>query len=210
MLSSDGKKYLTDCCSTEISLRLIQSVPSPHAEPLKIWLANVGKDRIDEIKDPELAVNRAKEIYEKKGYPRNWIDTRMRSINVRNTLTDEWRERGVKTSNEFAILTNEIYKGTFDMTKQEYKDHKSLDKEDNLRDHMGDVELILTMLGEASTTEITRARDSKEFHELNRDAKEGGSVAGNARKELESKTGKTAISDTKFIPNKILDEKSRG
>lgn len=108
MLSSDGKKYLTDCCSTEISLRLIQSVPSPHAEPLKMWLANVGKDRIDEIRDPELAVNRAKAIYEKKGYPRGWIDTRMRSINVRNTLTDEWRERGVKTSNEFAILTNEI------------------------------------------------------------------------------------------------------
>lgn len=199
-MASDGKKYDTDCLNQAGVLRLIQSIPSPKAEPLKLWLAQLGKERIDEIQDPELAVNRAKAIYEKKGYPRDWIDKRLRGINVRNTLTDEWKNRGVKASSEFAILTDEIYKGAFDFTAKEYKDHKSLSRENNLRDHMEDLELILTMLGEATTTRLTTERDSKEFHKLHKDAKEGGEVAGKTRTDIEQRIGKKIVSKKNFLP----------
>jgi hypothetical protein len=214
MLSGDGKKYLTDVGDKESILRLIQSIPSPNAEPFKLWLAKVGNERIEEIQDPELAMDRAKRIYEKKGYPKDWIDKRMRGINVRHTLTDEWKNRGAKGS-DFAILTDEIYKGTFDMNAQEYKKHKSLDKENNLRDHMNDIELILTMLGEATTTKFTQDRDSQLFDELHTDAKDGGKVAGRTRKDIESQTKKKVIDKDNFLlekrksPEKPLDVSSK-
>lgn len=202
-LAADGKKYKTDCFSVADMLRLIQSIPSPKAEPFKLWLAQVGKERIDEIRDPELAVNRAKAIYERKGYPRDWIDKRLRGINVRNTLTDEWKVRGLKEGKEFAILTDEIYKGTFDFTAKEYKKHKSLSRENNLRDHMEDLELILTMLGEATTTKLTKERDSDEFKKMHKDAKEGGEVAGKARVDIEGRLSKKIVSKDNFLPKTI-------
>lgn len=206
----DGKKYQADCFSSADILRVIQSIPSPKAEPFKMWLAELGKERINEIKDPELAMNRAKELYERKGYPKSWIDKRLRGINVRNTLTDEWKNRGVKASNEFAILTDEIYKGTFEMTAKEYKQFKDLDRDNNLRDHMGDMELILTMLGEATTTELTQTRDSKDLPELSADASEGGGVAGRTRKDIEHRTGKKVVSKKNMLGGKkdVLDELS--
>jgi hypothetical protein len=204
-VASDGKKYDTDCFSVADMFRVIQSIPSPNAEPFKVWLAQVGKERIDEIRDPELAVNRAKAIYEKKGYPIDWIDKRLRGINVRNTLTDEWKERGLKAGMEFAILTDEIYKGTFDLTANEYKKHKSLSKENNLRDHMEDLELILTMLGEATTTKLTKERNSENFPKMHKDAKEGGEVAGKARVDIEDRLGKRIVSKKNFLPNKRND-----
>ena len=191
MESSDGKYYLTDVGDKEVILRLIQSIPSPNAEPFKLWLAKVGNERLEEIQNPELAMDRAKAIYERKGYPKVWIDKRMRGINVRHTLTDEWKNRGVKKGHDFAILTDEIYKGTFNMSTQEYKKHKSLSKEDNLRDHMDDIELILTMLGEATTTKFTQDRDSNGLEGLQVDARDGGKVAGRTRKDIESKTRKS-------------------
>jgi len=198
--ASDGKKYETDCYSVADMFRVIQSIPSPNAEPFKLWLARVGKERLDEIKDPELAVNRAKAIYERKGYPKDWIDKRLRGINVRNTLTDEWKARGLKEGKEFAILTDEIYKGTFDLTAKEYKDYKSLSKENNLRDHMEDLELILTMLGEATTTKLTKERDSKVFPNLKKDATEGGQVAGKTRADIEARVGKKVVSKKNYLP----------
>ena len=206
MVAQDGKMRITDTADLETIFRLIQSIPSPKAEPLKLWLARVATDRIAEIQDPELAVNRAKEIYERKGYPKSWIDKRLRGINVRNTLTDEWKERGVKAGNEFAILTDEIYKGAFEMTAKEYKEFKSLDRENNLRDHMGDMELILTMLGEATTTELTKSRDSKGLRKLSTDAVDGGAVAGRTRKDIEKQTGKKVASKRNFLlPPRPLD-----
>jgi hypothetical protein len=190
VISKDGKTRKEITANLEDLFRIIQSIPSPKAEPFKQWLARVGKERIDEINDPELAVARAKETYAKKGYSDTWINKRMRSIHVRNSLTDEWRNRGAKLPAEFAILTDEIYKGTFEMTAQQYKKLKELDKEDNLRDHMNDIELILTMLGEATTTTLTQERDSKGFPKLERDAKDGGEVAGGARKHVERKSGR--------------------
>jgi prophage antirepressor-like protein len=188
------------CSDLEGIFRIIQSIPSPKAEPFKLWLAKIGKERIDEIQDPELAVNRAKAIYERKGYPRDWVDKRMRGIAVRNTLTDEWKNRGVQKSKEFAILTDEIYKGTFDLTAKEYKNHKSSDREDNLRDHMEDLELILTMLGEATTTKLTKERDSNGLPKLQTDAKEGGEVAGKTRVDIEKRVGKKVVSKENFLP----------
>jgi len=218
MITKDGKKRLTDAADLETVFRIIQSIPSPKAEPLKIWLAHIAIERINEIQDPELAVNRAKEIYERKGYPKSWIDKRLRGINVRNTLTDEWKERGVKAGNEFAILTDEIYKGAFEMTAKEYKEFKSVDRENNLRDHMGDMELILTMLGEATTTELTKTRDSKGLPKLSADAADGGAVAGRTRKDIEKQTGKKvankrnfrgeegpSLDEPKLLPQKPLD-----
>lgn len=192
--SSDGKKYLTDTADLEGMFRIIQSIPSPKAEPFKRWLAKVGKERIDEIANPELAVNRAKEIYEKKGYEKDWIDKRMRGIAVRNTLTDEWKDRDIKGI-DYAILTNEIYKGTFEQDHKSLMKIKGLDKKkgDNLRDHMGDVELILTMLAEATSTEITKSKDSKGIDEIKQDVKKGGQIAGNTRKKIEAETGKKVI-----------------
>jgi len=206
MTAEDGKERDTDTADVETILRLIQSVPSPKAEPFKLWLAQMGRERLEEIQDPELAMDRAKAYYEKKGYPKEWIDKRMRGINVRHSLTDEWKNRGVKKGQEFAILTDEIYKGTFDMTAQEYKRHKALDKENNLRDHMNDIELILTMLGEATTTKFTQDRDSKEFQELHKDAKDGGSVAGRTRKDIESQTKKGVIGKENFLPDKKVQK----
>ncbi len=199
MVAEDGKLRLSDVGDLETVFRIIQSIPSPKAEPFKLWLAQVGKERIDEIKDPELAMNRAKEIYEKKGYPKNWIDKRLRGINVRNTLTDTWKERGVENRTDFAILTDEIYKGTFEFTAKEYKNHKGLHPENNLRDHMVDVELILTMLGEATTTRISENKDSRGRDELQDDAKRGGKVAGNTRKEIEKETGKKVVTKKNYL-----------
>ena len=201
-VNTKGGPQKMNCSDLEGIFRLIQSIPSPKAEPFKLWLAQVGKERIDEIRDPELAVNRAKAIYEKKGYPKDWIDKRLRGINVRNTLTDEWKSRGVREGLEFAILTDEIYKGTFDLTAQEYKKHKSLSRENNLRDHMEDLELILTMLGEATTTKLTVERDSKEFYKIQKDAKEGGEVAGKARVDIEGRLWKGVVSKKNFLQGK--------
>jgi DNA-damage-inducible protein D len=194
-IDTKGGKQKMNCTDLEGMFRIIQSIPSPKAEPFKRWLAKVGKERIDEIANPELAVNRAKEIYEKKGYEKDWIDKRMRGIAVRNTLTDEWKERDVKKGFEYAILTNEIYKGTFEQDHKSLMKIKNLDKKkgDNLRDHMGDVELILTMLAEATSTEITKSKDSKGMNEIRQDVKKGGQIAGNTRKKIEAETGKKVI-----------------
>jgi len=197
MQSADGKFYKTDAASAETIFRLIQSVPSKKAEPIKLWLAKVGYERLQEIEDPELAAQRARAIYRAKGYPENWIEKRMRGIEVRETLTNEWKNRGAKEHLEFAILTNEILQGAFDMTADDYKKFKGL-KRENLRDHMDDIELILTMLGEATTTRIHRDRDSKGFPSLKNDAKDGGAVAGRTRKDIEQKTGRSVVSRKNF------------
>jgi DNA-damage-inducible protein D len=189
MQSQDGKFYKTDCADTQGILRIIQSIPSPKAEPFKRWLAKVGYERLEEIENPELAAARMREIYRQKGYSESWIEKRMRGIAVRDELTEEWKQRGVKEQKEYAILTAEISKATFGMTPSEYKDFKSLtDPKDNLRDHMTDLELIFTMLGEASTTEIARNKDAEGFDENEKAAKEGGKIAGDARVALEKKT----------------------
>lgn len=198
MKAPDGKMRQTDCANTETMLRIIQSIPSKKAEPLKRWLAQVGKERIDEIENPELAQERMKTIYEKKGYSKNWIDKRLRGMAVRQNLTDEWQNRGVKRNLEYAILTNEIMQGTFDMKVDEYKKFKDL-KQENLRDHMTDLELILTMLGEATTTKITKGRNSQEFLELQKDAQDGGRIAGKTRKDIELKSGESVISDENYL-----------
>ena len=181
--ASDGKKYETDCANTEGIFRIIQSIPSPKAEPFKRWLSKVGYERVREIADPELAMNRAKEFYKKKGYSREWIDKRLRGINVRQTLTDEWDDRGIKNSMEYAILTNEIMTGAFDMDARNYKEFKGL-KQENLRDHMDDMELILTMLAEATTTKLHRDRDSKGFVKIKNDASDGGRITGETRRKI--------------------------
>lgn len=194
MTAADGKQRLTDVADTEQLLRLIQSIPSPKAEPFKLWLAKVGFERLDEIENPELAAKRMRQIYEQKGYSEDWIEKRLRGIAVRDELTDEWKKRSVKEQKEFAILTAEISKATFGMTLSEYKAYKSLtNPKENLRDHMTDLELIFTMLGEASTTEIAKKKDTQGFLLNKTAAQAGGVIAGNARKELEAKSG-TAIS----------------
>ena len=197
MPAPDGKMRLTDCANTETMFRIIQSIPSPKVEPLKRWLARVGKERIDEIENPELAMVRMQELYEKKGYPKEWIDKRLRGIAVRQDLTDEWKNRGSSTSLEYAILTNEIMHGTFDLKVEEYKQVKGLERE-NLRDHMTDIELILTMLGEATTTKLHRDRDSQGFEPLKKDAKDGGAVAGRTRKDIEAQAGKPVVTSENF------------
>ena len=197
--SSDGKFYTTDCANSETLFRIIQSIPSPKAEPFKRWLAKVGKERLEEIENPELAMGRMQELYEKKGYPKEWIDKRLRGIAVRQDLTDEWKQRGASNSQEFAILTNEIMHGTFALKVDEYKQVKALAHE-NLRDHMTDIELILTMLAEATTTKLHRDRDSKGMTPLKKDAKDGGAVAGRTRKDIERQTGKPVISPDNFKP----------
>ena len=197
MVAPDGKQRLTDCANTETLFRVIQSIPSPKVEPLKRWLAKVGNERLDEIENPELAMGRMQDLYEKKGYPKEWIDKRLRGIAVRQDLTDEWKERGAASSKEFAILTNEIMQGTFDLKVDEYKQVKSLARE-NLRDHMTDIELILTMLAEATTTKLHRDRDSQGMEPLKKDAKDGGAVAGRTRNDIEHQTGKPVISAENF------------
>ena len=195
LLASDGKKYLTDCANMQGILRIIQSIPSKNAEPFKLWLAKIGKERLDEIQNPELAMKRMKELYRAKGYDDNWIEKRARGIAIRNELTDEWQDRGIKNSMEFALLTNEIMTGTFDMKVADYKKFKGLKKE-NLRDHMDDMELIFTMLAEATTTRITRKKNSTGFPKLKIDARDGGQAAGQARKDIENKI-KEKVSNSK-------------
>jgi len=195
--AADGKYYATDCANTETMFRIIQSIPSPKVEPLKRWLARVGKERIDEIENPELAMGRMQELYEKKGYPKEWIDKRLRGIAVRQDLTDEWKIRGARNSLEFAILTNEIMQGAFDLKVDDYKAVKGLERE-NLRDHMTDMELILTMLAEATTTKLHRDRDSQGFDPLKKDARDGGAVAGRTRKDIEAQSGTPVVSENNF------------
>ncbi len=195
MTTADGKKRNIQTANAEGLLRIIQSIPSPKAEPFKRWLARVGYERLEEIENPELAAYRMREIYHSKGYSQEWIEKRMRGIAIRDELTDEWKKRGVKESREFAILTAEISKATFELTPAQYKKYKSLTKPgDNLRDHMTDLELIFTMLGEASTTEIARNRNTKGFQQNKKVSKQGGKIAGDARKALEKKSGKKVVS----------------
>lgn len=199
MQAADGKYYLTDVADSEQLLRLVQSIPSPKAEPFKLWLAQVGYERLEEIQNPELAAKRMRELYKAKGYSDEWIEKRVRGIAIRDELTNEWKKRGVKEQLEYAILTAEISRATFGMTPSEYKEFKSLDKRnDNLRDHMSDLELIFTMLGEASTTEIARNKDAQGYDENLDAAAEGGAVAGNARLDLEKKSGRTVSSRDNF------------
>src|SRR3989338_11348360 len=198
--SPDGKYYETDCANTETLLRIIQSVTSPKAEPFKLWLAKVGHERIQEIENPELAQNRVKGYYEMKGYPPAWIEKRLRGIAIRQELTDEWKNRGAENEKDFAILTTEISKATFGKTVGEYKQFKGLSKSNqNLRDHMTDWELILNMIGEKATTDITITKDAQGLEECKDSAKEGGEVAYNTRKDLEQRTGKSLVSKSNFL-----------
>lgn len=197
LMAPDGKKRATDCANTEGIFRIIQSIPSPKAEPFKQWLAKVGKERLQEIENPELAIERARLTYERKGYPKNWIEKRIQGIAIRQKLTDEWDERGAKSSHDYALLTNEIMRNAFGMKVDEYKDHKGLVRE-SLRDHMTDLELVITMLGEATTTKLHKDRDSQGVKELKEDAHDGGSVAGRARKDIERLTGSSVVSKEKF------------
>ncbi len=209
MIAADGKKRKIQSADTKGLLRIIQSIPSPKAEPFKLWLAQVGSDRLDEIENPELATQRTRELYKLKGYSDDWIEKRMRSIAIREELTDEWKNRGVKQQKEYAILTAEISKATFGITPSEYKQVKGL-KSQNLRDHMTDLELIFSMLGEASTTAIVKTQNPEGFIENKKVAKQGGTVAGNARRELESKTEEKVVSSTNYLPEaqkKQIDKK---
>jgi DNA-damage-inducible protein D len=205
-----GGKQKVNCVSTKGAFRLIQSIPSKKAEPFKRWLAKVGYERVQEIENPELAQERMKSLYEQKGYSKDWIEKRLRGIAIRQELTDEWKDRGVQQEIEFAILTNEISKASFGKTVEEYKEFKRLKKE-NLRDHMDDLELIFSMLGEASTTAIAKAKDARGLDENKIAARQGGDVAGNARKELESKTGESVVSDDNFldIPEKLKKKRKK-
>ncbi|MBI3035031.1 phage antirepressor protein [Candidatus Woesearchaeota archaeon] len=208
LTAEDGKLRFTDCVNTKNAFRLIQSIPSKKAEPFKQWLAQLAQERIEEIENPELAQDRVKEYYELKGYPKDWIDKRLRGIAIRQELTDEWKDRGVTEETNFAILTNEISKATFGKTVQEYKELKGLKKKNqNLRDHMTDWELIFNMLGEKATTDITRTRDAQGFEENKQAARRGGQIAHNARKELEQETGKTIVSKDNYLH--LIDKKKK-
>lgn len=198
----DGKQRATDCANTESLLRIVQSIPSPKAEPFKRWLAQVGYERIKEIENPELASARARSLYEAKGYPKAWIEKRLRSIAIRGELTDEWKQRGVEEGREYAILTAEIARATFGLMPGAHKNLKGLSDRksgENLRDHMTDLELIFSMLGEASTTEIARRRDAQGFPENRESARAGGTIAGDARKALEAKSGKPVVSTENYL-----------
>ena len=198
MQAADGKRRKVQAATTQGLLRIIQSIPSPKAEPFKLWLAQVGSDRLDEIENPELAAQRTRELYKLKGYPEDWIEKRMRSIAIREELTDEWKTSGVKQQKEYAILTAEISKATFGLAPAQYKKVKGL-KNQNLRDHMTDLELIFSMLGEASTTAIVKTRKPRGIVENKIVAKQGGAVAGNARKELEIKTGQRVVTSQNYL-----------
>jgi hypothetical protein len=198
MKAADGKRYNTDVANTEQLLRIIQSIPSPKAEPFKIWLAAVGSERIDETIDPELTIERALETYFKKGYSREWINQRLQAIQVRKELADEWQDRGVQKGIEYAILTDEISKAWSGMTTRQYKNLKGLKKE-NLRDNMSTLELVLNMLAEATTTEISKERQPETFEENRHVAQTGGRIAGNAREEIEATTGKPVITSKSAV-----------
>ena len=198
--ASDGKKYETDCANAEGIFRIVQSIPSPKAEPFKRWLAKVGYERIQEIENPELATKRTRLLYKLKGYSDDWIEKRMRGITIREELTDEWKNRGAAQDRDYEILTAEISKATFGVTPEEYKKLKGLRRE-NLRDHMNDFELIFTMLGERSTTEIHRTEDSQGVNKLKSDADAGGNIAGDARKALEKRLKRTIVSNHNYLKN---------
>mgnify|MGYP001576261510 FL=1 len=200
MIAEDGKMRLTDVADTETMFRIIQSIPSPNAEPFKLWLARVGYERLEETADPELAINRALKIFLQKGYSREWINQRLKSIEVRKVLTDEWENRGMKEGAEFAILTNEITQAWTGLTTRQYKNLKGLKKE-NLRDNMTNLELVLNMLAETATTEISKKRQPKDFLGNKQVAREGGNIAGGARKQIENKTGKSVLSKNNFLQN---------
>ncbi len=216
MVETPGGRQKMNCANAESLLRIIQSVPSPKAEPFKLWLAKVGAERLAEIENPEIATQRTRELYKLKGYPDDWIEKRMRSIAIREELTEEWKNRGVKEQIEYSILTAEISKATFGLTPKEYKEVKGL-KSQNLRDHMTDLELIFSMLGEASTKEIAVNTNTQGFIENKKAAKAGGKIAGDARKQLELQSGKSVISDENYlhenkkkaISSKSKNEKSR-
>lgn len=197
-LDTEGGKQQLNCANTEGIFRIIQSIPSPKAEPFKRWLAKVGYERVQEIENPELATKRTRALYKAKGYSDDWIEKRMRGIAIREELTDEWKKREVKEKREYEILTAEIAKAAFGITPSTHKKFKGL-KRENLRDHMTDLELIFSMLGEAATTEITRVDDVKGFHESRHAARKGGEVAGKARKDLEKKTGKRVVSLENYL-----------
>jgi hypothetical protein len=192
MIATDGKMRLTDVADTEQIFRIIQSVPSKKAEPFKLWLAQVGRERIDEIEDPEIGIDRLMETYLRKGYSKEWINQRLKSIEVRKELTDEWENRGVQKGQEFAILTDDITKAWSGLSTKDYKVLKDL-KRENLRDHMTNLELVLNMLDEATTTEISKEKKPKTFNENRKIAKQGGTIAGNTRREIEEKSGKNIV-----------------
>lgn len=201
MLTETGKQRKTLAANVKDLFRIIQSIPSPKAEPFKLWLSQVGYERMLEIENPELAQERMKELYEKKGYPKDWIDKRLRGIAIRQNLTDEWKRRGITSEQDYAILTAEISKATFGMTPTEYKECKGLTKKNqNLRDHMDDLELIFTMLGERVTTEISQKENPETFKESKKIAKRGGNVAGVARKETEKELGRSVSTPDNFLP----------
>jgi DNA-damage-inducible protein D len=199
MVAADGKKRKIQAANTQGILRIIQSIPSPKAEPFKLWLAQVGYERLEEIENPEIATQRTRDLYKQKGYPDDWIEKRMRSIAIREELTDEWKAHEVKEQKDYAILTAEIAKATFGVTPSEHKKIKNL-KRENLRDHMTDLELIFSMLGEASTTAIVKTKHPKGFKENKVAAKQGGTIAGNARKALEIKTGERVVTKKNYLP----------
>lgn len=201
MIALDGKRRKIQAANVKGLFRIIQSIPSPKAEPFKQWLAQVGYERMLEIENPELAQDRMKQLYEQKGYPKDWIDKRLRGIAIRQNLTDEWKKRGITEERDFAILTAEISKATFGMTPSEYKEFKGLTKKNqNLRDHMDDLELIFTMLGERVTTEISEKEKPETFTESKKIARRGGNVAGTARKATEKELGRSVVSDKNFLP----------
>ncbi|MBU4301103.1 MAG: Bro-N domain-containing protein [Nanoarchaeota archaeon] len=208
LMAEDGKLRETDCVNTQNAFRLIQSIPSPKAEPFKLWLAQVGYERVQEIENPELAQKRMKEIYKAKGYSKDWIEKRVRGIAIRDELTDEWKKRGVVDETDFAILTAEISKATFGMTPSEYKKFKGLKKE-NLRDHMNDLELIFSMLGERVSTEITKNEDAQGFIKVEAAAQRGGRVAGNARKETERELGRPILSGENYLSEPEKDKRKQ-
>lgn len=197
MRARDGKMRLTDTADTQVMLRLIQSIPSPNAEPFKLWLARVGYERLEETADPEIAINRALKTYLKKGYTSEWVNQRLKSIEIRKALTDEWEKRGVKEELEFAILTDEITQAWAGLTTKQYKNLKGLKKE-NLRDNMTNLELVLNMLAETATTEISEKRIPKTFDQNKKVAKEGGTIAGTARKQIEKKSGRKVVNSNNF------------
>ena len=213
MIALDGKRRMVQAAHVKGLFRIIQSIPSPKAEPFKQWLAQVGYERVLEIENPELAQERMKELYEKKGYPKDWIDKRLRGIAIRQNLTDEWKRRGITTEQDYAILTAEISKATFGMTPAEYKEFKGLtnkNKNQNLRDHMDDLELIFTMLGERVTTEISQKEDPETFEESKKIAKRGGKVAGVARKETEKELGRSVSNPNNYLPSQNTKELEEG
>lgn len=205
VLAPNNKEYLSDCANTKSLLRIIQSIPSPKAEPFKMWLAQVGQERLEEIENPELAQERMKKLYEKKGYPKDWIEKRLRGIAIRQGLTDEWKERGIKADRDYAILTAEISKATFGMTPSQYKKYKNIPSKTklNLRDNMTDLELIFTMLGERVTTEISQKEKPKIMLQHKNIARRGGKVAGDARKATEHEINSSVLSKQNFLGNGV-------